>query len=102
MNDDIAVREATVPDADEIAPLFDEYRQFYGQPTDLPRARDFLRARLEHEESRIILAASVTDGLAVGFVQIYPSFSSVRCRPMWILNDLFVAENARRRGVARA
>lgn len=81
------------------APLFDSYRQFYGQKPDLPGAVAFLTERLAKGESVVFLAL---DGeAAVGFVQLYPSFSSVRMRPIWVLNDLFVAETARRGGVAR-
>nr|WP_269430149.1 GNAT family N-acetyltransferase [Aeromonas dhakensis] len=41
-------------------------------------------------------------GEAMGFVQLYPAFSSVAMKRMWYLNDLFVAESARQQGVARA
>ena len=81
------------------APLFDAYRQFYGQKPDLPGATAFLRERLTRGESVVFLAL---DGeAALGFVQLYPSFSSVRMRPIWVLYDLFVTEAARRGGVAR-
>ena len=96
---DINVRDATVDDVDALAPLFDGYRQFYGQPSDISKASEFLRARLTNGESKILIAERGGDGRAVGFVQIYPSFSSVRCKPIWILNDLFVASDARRLGV---
>jgi len=81
------------------APLFDRYRQFYGQPADLPGAAAFLADRLARGESALYLA--IDGEAAVGFVQLYPSFSSVRLRPIWILNDLFVVESARGQGVAR-
>ena len=38
---------------------------------------------------------------AVGFVHLYPVFSSVNLTRQWILNDLYVAE-ARKLGVGRA
>lgn len=81
------------------APLFDRYRQFYGQAADLAGAAAFLAERLGRGESVVYLA--LDGAAAVGFVQLYPSFSSVRLRPIWVLNDLFVAESARRQGVAR-
>lgn len=37
----------------------------------------------------------------LGFVQLYPLFSSVFASRKWILNDLFVAERSRRLGVAK-
>jgi ribosomal protein S18 acetylase RimI-like enzyme len=94
------IRRATLEDLDLIAPLFDGYRRFYGQAADIPRAKAFLRERLERNESTILLA--MRDGKAVGFTQLYPLFSSVRTARLWLLNDLFVAEDARRGGVARA
>jgi GNAT superfamily N-acetyltransferase len=87
----------TAERADLVAPLFDAYRQFYGQPPDLDGARRFLAERLGRGES--VIYAVVEGGRALGFTQLYPSFSSVSMRPIWILNDLFVAEDARRRGV---
>jgi GNAT superfamily N-acetyltransferase len=80
-----------------IAALFDAYRQFYGQATDLEGARRFLLERLQRGQSAIF--AVVDDGNALGFTQLYPSFSSVSMKPIWILNDLFVIEKARRFGV---
>ncbi len=96
----LAIRRASLADLDLIAPLFDAYRRFYSQPGDLPRARAFLHERLQHDESTILLAE--LDGAAVGFTQLYPMFSSVRTARLWVLNDLFVDDGARRQGVAHA
>jgi ribosomal protein S18 acetylase RimI-like enzyme len=87
----------TLEQAELVAPLFDAYRQFYGQPPDLDGARRFLAERLARSES--VIYAVVEGERALGFTQLYPSFSSVPMRPIWILNELFVAEDARRRGV---
>lgn len=96
----ITLRRATLDDLDQLAPLFDAYRRFYAQPADLQRARDFLHERLQRGESTILLAE--LDGRLGGFTQLYPMFSSVRTARIWILNDLFVDESARRQGVAHA
>ncbi len=96
----LAIRRATPADLDQLAPLFDGYRQFYAQPADLARARDWLGARLQRGESVVLLAEY--NGQAAGFTQLYPQFSSVRTARLWLLNDLFVAPDARRGGVARA
>ena len=85
-----------------IAPLFDAYRQFYRKPSDPALARQFLAQRAERSESLLFVAERERGGEAIGFVQVYPVFSSVRCARAWILNDLFVASSARRLGVARA
>jgi GNAT superfamily N-acetyltransferase len=99
----IKVIRAGVDDVNTVAPLLDQYRQFYGQKPDLRGATDFLTERLRARQSVVFLAVEEDDSPAVGlgFVQLYPSFSSVRMRPLWILNDLFVAQQARRGGVAR-
>jgi len=96
----VSIRQATVADADLVAPLFDAYRQFYRQPADLPRARRFLAERLSQHQSSV-LVAEAAGGEAVGFVQLYPCFSSIRVAPVFILSDLFVAPTARGGGVGR-
>jgi GNAT superfamily N-acetyltransferase len=93
------VRRAGLADLDVLTPLFDGYRQFYGQRSDLSAARAFLAERLRRDESVIFIA--VGDEGAVGFTQLYPSFSSVSVTRLWILNDLFVSATARRGGVGR-
>ena len=97
----IAVREATSDDVERLAPLFDAYRQFYERPSDLELCRTFLASRLDRHESVVFLAEE--EGAALGFVQLYPLFSSTSARPgrLWLLNDLFVVPSARARGVGR-
>jgi len=97
----IFVRRATAADLDRIAPLFDAYRQFYGQAHDLALAREFLRERIEQNQSVIFVAVD-SDGSALGFTQLYPSFSSASAKRTFILNDLFVDPAGRRNGVGRA
>jgi GNAT superfamily N-acetyltransferase len=94
------VRRATVEDLDLVVPLFDAYRQFYRQPSDLDGARGFLRERFEQHQSVILLAFEGGD--AAGFTQLYASFSSGAMRRIFILNDVFMAPEARGRGVGSA
>src|SRR5262245_49164169 len=94
------LRRADLRDLAVLVPLFDAYRQFYGQPSDPARAERFLRERLEKNESVIFLA--LDSGRAVGFVQLYASFWSVAACRSWILNDLFVSPSHRQHGVGRA
>lgn len=82
--------------------LFDLYRQFYKQKSDIDSAKLFLSERILKNESVIFLAANEQTNEGMGFVQLYPSFSSVSLKKIWILNDLFVHENYRRKGVAEA
>lgn len=83
-----------------LTPLFDAYRVFYEQPTDLTGARDYLRERLSYLESAIFLALSDQQGL--GFTQMYPSFTSIYLERIWILYDLYVVPEARGWGIGRA
>lgn len=92
--------EASEKDIAAIAPLFDSYRQFYDKPPDPRVAEQFIRERLTKKESVIFLAER--PGEALGFVQLFPSFSSVSAFRLWVLNDLFVAPSARGLGVGRA
>lgn len=95
------ILRATAEHVSIIAPLFDAYRQFYRRASDPDGARSFIDARLQNEESVIFLAFD-EDGTPLGFVQLYPSFSSLSLARTWILNDLFVDPAARRRGVGEA
>ena len=96
----IFVRRASLADVELVAPLFDAYRQFYERTPDLTLAREFLRERLQREQSVIFLALR-SDGSAAGFTQLYPSFSSASAQRIFILNDLFIDPSARRRGVGQ-
>ena len=96
----VRIVRAAAKDADRVAPLFDAYRQFYKKEQDLAGARAFIGERLRKSESVIFLALAGDN--AVGFVQLYPCFSSTAMKPMWILNDLFVSPQARRHGTAQA
>ena len=94
------VRQATLLDLEQLSTLFDRYRQFYGRASDVAAAREFLLARFTSKESTLLIAHE--DERPVGFTQMYPSFSSVSLARIFILNDLFVSEQARRNGVASA
>lgn len=95
------IRQAKTDDIGRLAALFDAYRQFYARPSDLAMSREFISQRLQRDESVIFLAEE--EGETLGFVQLYPVFSSTSPRPgrLWLLNDLFVTPAARGRGVGR-
>ena len=93
----ITLKRATINDIDAVARLFDAYRVFYEQPSDLESAKNFITERLEQNQSVIFLAEK--EGKAVGFTQLYPVFSSVSMQKMHILNDLYVDANERKQGI---
>lgn len=97
MTNEIEVQPANLSQIDILAELFNAYRHSYGQPADLTGAKAFLSDRLKAGESTVYLANC--DSQPAGFTQLYPSFSSISLRNIWILNDLFVAPEFRGRGV---
>jgi ribosomal protein S18 acetylase RimI-like enzyme len=86
---------------DELASLFDQYRIFYEQGSDIEACKAFMEHRLERDES-VIFAARSDDEKLVGFTQLYCSFCSVDLKPLVYLYDLFVEPSSRRNGAARS
>lgn len=97
----LIVRQAGPGDLEPLARLFDEYRIFYEQAADMEGARRFLEERLSRRESVVFLAAEPVSGNLSGFTQLYPSFSSISMKRVWILNDLYVREEYRNQGAAK-
>ena len=100
----LSVVQATLNELEDVARLFDLYRQFYQQAPDLDKAREFIRERMVAQESVIFVAyqGEGDDKVAVGFTQLYPTFSSVSAQRSFTLNDLYVAAEHRKVGAARA
>jgi ribosomal protein S18 acetylase RimI-like enzyme len=95
---------AEIKDLNLVADVFNQYRVFYDQENDIEGCRTYIKERMENDESVIFLA--VDEGKKgvepLGFTQLYPIFSSVSLKRHWLLNDLFVTEAARRRGIGEA
>jgi ribosomal protein S18 acetylase RimI-like enzyme len=94
------VRPAKKKDIDQLSLLFDKYRMFYKQTSDVKTAIIFLKKRMKRGESVILVAEE--DKELAGFIQLYPIFTSVGMQRTWLLNDLYVDENARMKGTATA
>ena len=94
------IKQASIQHIDELAILFAQYRVFYKQSFDAEAAKQFLIERITNSESVIFIA--IDAGQHAGFTQLYPSFSSVSIAKIWILNDLFVGAEHRRKGIAQA
>ena len=91
--------EATVFDLPQLSDLFNQYRMFYKQPSDIEGSRKFLSDRLLQKDAIIYIVTE--ENSLTGFVQLYPLFSSVKMKKCWLLNDLFVIPDARNKGIAR-
>jgi ribosomal protein S18 acetylase RimI-like enzyme len=96
----MTIKKATISDLERIVPLFDAYRVFYKQKSDFELARRFLKERFSNNESVIFIA--LEDEEPIGFTQLYKTFSSVSLQPSYILNDLYVSPNHRKKGVGEA
>ncbi|AOZ92301.1 GNAT family N-acetyltransferase [Paenibacillus crassostreae] len=101
MNLNFRVSQATINDLNELSVIFDLYRVFYEQVSNQEEARQFLFDRFEHAESIIHIARESSDNQIVGFAQLYPTFSSLSMMRSWVLNDLYVIEEYRKKGVAK-
>ena len=93
---DISIGRATAGDTKGIAELFDDYRVFFGEPSDLPLAAGLRADRLRHTESVIFRAN--TGGTVRGVCPAISEFLVGPAGRVWILNDLFVTESARGMG----
>ncbi len=95
----ITIKQIGLTEAHLVAGLFNQYRMFYNQFSDIGMAKAFIDERLQHNESIIFVAIDDDSQQPVGFTQLYPKYSSVRLSKNWILNDLYVAEDYRKQGI---
>ncbi len=97
----MTVQRANKTHLDLLVPLFNAYRVYYKQPSNLDKAREFLSERIENEDSVIFIALD-DDGAALGFTQLYPIFSSVSAQHIYVLNDIYVDSSRRGLGTGAA
>jgi ribosomal protein S18 acetylase RimI-like enzyme len=89
--------QATIEDLEGVSNLFNLYRIFYQQESDLESAKTYIKERIENKESVLFVVKDKQN--YVGFTQLYPAFSSISLKRAWILNDLYVDKKARKQGV---
>ncbi|MFC7345692.1 GNAT family N-acetyltransferase [Chryseobacterium zhengzhouense] len=94
------IKQANLENLDETAVLFNLYRIFYRQEDDYEKCRNFIRERLDNDQSDIFLI--YVDNKAVGFVQLYKLYHYVKLAKQWLLSDLFVHPNYRGKGLSVA
>lgn len=100
----MVIKRISAEESRLVTELFNKYRVFYQQPSDIDLAKKFINDRLQNQESVIFVAFATLDNKVVtsGFTQLYPTYSSVRAVRNWILNDLYVDEPFRKLGIAKA
>ncbi len=93
------IREAKSSDINQLSKLFNSYRMFYGKESNIDISKEFLDSRIINKDS-IIYVCEVRNNI-IGFVQLYPLFSSTRVSKYWLLNDLFVDVKERGNGYSK-
>jgi len=93
------IREAKSSDINQLSKLFNSYRMFYGKESNIDISKEFLDSRIINKDS-IIYVCEVGNNI-IGFVQLYPLFSSTRVSKYWLLNDLFVDDKERGNGYSK-
>lgn len=93
------IKELKMEELDHLVPLFDQYMVFYQQESNPSRHEAYLRDRIEKNEATVFVAYE--EGQAIGFVLNYHSFSSVSLGKIIVLNDLYVNEEKRGKGVGQ-
>ena len=93
----VQIKKASIEDLDSLVQLFDKYRMFYKNPSDIENAKKFISARITKNDAEIFICFN-DENMAVGFVQLYPLFSSTRMQKLWLLNDLYIDEHHRGEG----
>lgn len=96
----VIIRKAGLEDVMKLSHLFDLYRIFYGKESERKQAEIFLHERMLANESEIYIAENAEKEM-LGFMQLYPLFSSTRMKKLWLLNDLYVLENFRGKGISK-
>jgi ribosomal protein S18 acetylase RimI-like enzyme len=96
----ITVRPLTATDVPSVVPLFGAYVDFYGVTRNPSAEREFLEARLSAADSSGF--GAFAGGEIAGFALCYHAYNSLRLAPAWILHDLFVGPEHRRKGIAEA
>lgn len=96
---EIKVIEAEEKYIEQISKLLDDYRVFYQQESNIENSRTFLKERFKNKDSKIFIAIDESSNKVIGFIQLYPTFSTVSLKRQWLLNDLFVDAAYRKNGV---
>jgi ribosomal protein S18 acetylase RimI-like enzyme len=99
LSNQLTVRQATIEDLPNIVPIFDSYRECFKQPKNPSKVEKFLYEKFEHLESVIFIAAQENE--VIGFAQLYPIFSSLSLQRVWLLNDFYISEEYRNRGIGK-
>jgi len=98
---EVEVRPISGQELEDVLPLVAGYQRFYGAEPDIERNRRFF-ARFLHPSQEGLLLGAWVDGTLAGFANLYWFFSSTKATESVLMNDLFVREDIRGKGIGRA
>jgi GNAT superfamily N-acetyltransferase len=97
------IAPVTAAELPELLALMRGYCDFYEVAPSDASLESLARALMaDPEREGVQFLARLPDGAAAGFATLYWSWSTARAGRLGIMNDLFVAERARGRGLADA
>jgi GNAT superfamily N-acetyltransferase len=96
------VRAAEAGDAAVVAELFNAINSLDAGGPLVPMTAETVRRDLLGPDPLAVLRVAELDGAVVGFATAHRLYDSIRAAPCLMLNDLYVAPAARRRGAGRA
>jgi GNAT superfamily N-acetyltransferase len=99
---EIEIAPLSAEEFEPVLPLIAAYQRFYEvERIDEERNRSFFRRFLAPSDDGLLLGARQGEEI-VGFACLYWHFSSLSAAETVLMNDLFVSESVRGRGVGRA
>ena len=97
---DFKIIKAEEKHIEKIGILFNLYRQFYKYESNLIKSTNYIKDRINNNESIIFIAINDANE-AIGFVQLYETFGSLDLGKIIILYDLYVKEDHRKNNIGR-
>ncbi|MEH6307997.1 GNAT family N-acetyltransferase [Olivibacter sp. CPCC 100613] len=94
------IRQANLQDLEPLATVFAEYRTTAGQDYNLAGGKEFLKDRLTKQDCIIFIA--IIDDSITGFTLLFPFFTPAGIKEIWLLNDIYIADEYRHQGVAQS
>jgi len=95
------IRKINKDEYELVADMFNKYRIFYKQPSDIELAKEYLKERLANNEAQFFVAYDSITFELLGFTLLYARFSSVSAIKNWHIGDLYVEPNQRKRGLGQ-
>ena len=98
----MVIRPVTEGDLDELLPLVRGYCEFYGTNPSDEALLELSRWLLDNPEDGVQVLARDDDGAAIGFATVYWTWRTMHAARVAVLEDVFVAAEARGSGAAEA